>query len=90
MNLKRDPGQQRAAAGGGQPAGQLGRGTQVAEGEAQQRLLLIGPGQQRWGGPGQDMARGLDRGQRVAGGPDPCPVEQRQELEERPALFGYR
>ncbi len=60
VSRKPDPGQQQAAAGGRQPAGQLGRGTQVAEGQTQQRLLLIGPGQQRWDGPGQDMARGLD------------------------------
>ena len=86
---ERDPGQQQAAAGGGQPAGQLGRGAQVAERQAQQRLQLIGPRQQHRPGPGQDRARRLDGGQRVAdlpaGGPDPGPVQQRQELEERAA-----
>ena len=89
-----DPGQQQVAAGGGQPAGQLGRGAQVAERQAQQRLLLIGLGQQRRAGPGQDQPRRLDRGQRLAdlpaGGPDPGPVQQRQELEEGPSPLRYR
>ena len=91
---ERDPGQQQAAAGGGQPAGQLNGGAQVAERQAQQRLQLIGPRQQHRPGPGQDQPRRLDRGQRIAdlpaGGPDPGPVEQRQELEGGPPPLRYR
>ena len=51
---ERDPGQQQAAPGRGQAAGQLGRGAQVAEREAQQGLQLIGPGQLRGRRSGQD------------------------------------
>ena len=76
----------RAAAGGGQVAGQFGRAAQVAEGQAQQCFLFIGPGQQDRAGPGrQDLAGGRDGGQGVAdvpaGRPDLRPVQQRQVLE---------
>ena len=63
-----DPGQQQFAADGGKPPGQLSRRAQVPEGQAQQRLLLIGPGQQRRAGPlGEDLPCRLDGGQRLAG-----------------------
>ena len=91
---ERDPGQQQTAAGGGEPAGQLCGGAQVAERQAQQRLKLIGARQQRGAGLGHDQARGLRGRQRVAdlpaGRPDPGPVEQREELEEGPPPLGDR
>jgi hypothetical protein len=43
---ERDPGQQQAAPSRGQPARQVGRGVQVAEREADQRLALGGSRQQ--------------------------------------------
>ena len=74
---KRDPGQEQATAGGGQPVRQPGGRAQVAERQPQQRLHLIGPRQQHRRGPGQDEARRLDAGQRLAdlpaGRPDPRP-----------------
>jgi len=92
---QRDPGQQQAAARGGQMAGQFRGRARIAQREAQQRLLLIGLAEQRrTGSRGQDPACGPDGGQRVAGlsagRPDPRPVQQRQEFEERSALLGYR
>src|SRR5881394_2056326 len=49
-----------AAAGGGQMAGQRGRGAWVAERQAQQRLLLVGPRQQGRASARHDLAGGLD------------------------------
>jgi len=50
---QRDPGQQQAATGGGQPVGQPGRRARVAARQADERLELIGPGSQRRPGSGQ-------------------------------------
>jgi hypothetical protein len=91
---ERNPGQQHPAARGGQIAGQLRGGARIAKREAQQRLLLVGAGEQRRTGcRGQDAACGPDGSQRVtdlpAGRPDLRPVQQRQEFEDRPTLFGY-
>ena len=91
---KGDPGQQQAAAGGVQPSRQFSGAAQVAERQAQQRLQLIGLPQHRRLGPGQDRPRRLDGCQRLSdmppGGPDPGPVEQREELKQGPPPLGDR
>ena len=67
---------------------------QVAERQAQQRLELIGPRQQHRAGPGEDQAGRLDGRERVAdlpaAGPDPGPVQQRQEFNDGPLALRDR
>ena len=91
---ERDPGQQQAAPGRGQAAGQPGRGPQVAERKTQECLQLIGADQVRGRRSGQDGAGRLDGGQRLAdlpaGGPDLGPVEQGEVLKVGPVMLGYR